>query len=100
MSKKSDSSVVVGVRIRPRNAKEIEADMPVCFSASPDALNVEELDENQSIVKNWGFDHVFGNECDNQYVFQTVGAKLVDAALDGYNTVLFMYGQTSSGLKL
>lgn len=97
MSKKTDTSVTVCVRIRPRNGKEIEADMPVCFSASPDALNVEELDEDQNVVKNWGFDHVFGNECDNTFVFQTVGAKLVDAALEGYNTVLFMYGQTSSG---
>lgn len=26
-----------------------------------------------------------------------MGAKLADAALEGYNTVLFMYGQTSSG---
>ena len=26
-----------------------------------------------------------------------MGSSLVDAALDGYNTVMFMYGQTSSG---
>lgn len=74
--------------------------MPVFFSASTDALNVEELDENEEVTKNWSYDHVFGPECSNQYIFQAVGVKLVDAALEGYNTVLFMYGQTSSGINL
>ena len=40
---------------------------------------------------------MFGDDSDNQYVFNTVAKPLVASALDGYNTVLFMYGQTSSG---
>lgn len=99
-NKKQDNAVTVGVRIRPRNEKELAAMMPVCFSATEDAQGVEELDEHGSIVKVWPYDYVFGHECTNQYIFHSVGAKLIDAALEGYNTVLFMYGQTSSGLIL
>ena len=43
------------------------------------------------------YDHSFGPKCTNSDIFQRMGMSLVDAAIDGYNTVLFMYGQTSSG---
>lgn len=87
----------VAVRIRPRNEKEILADMPVAFSPSEDNRDVQELNEDGEIVKRWSYDNVFGPDNNNKFIFDTMGAKLVDAALDGYNSVLFMYGQTSSG---
>jgi len=92
-----NNNVVVGVRIRPANEKEIAAEMVARFSASDDALNVQELNEEANVVKNWSYDYVFGNDCSNQYIFHAVGVNLVDSALEGYNAVLFMYGQTSSG---
>lgn len=59
---------------------------------------VVEIDEGYSgTPKTWPFDYVFGPECDNEYVFGCAAKPLVESALDGYNTVLFMYGQTSSG---
>jgi Kinesin motor domain len=42
-------------------------------------------------------DYAFGANCDNVFIFQTFGTQIVDSALEGFNTVLFMYGQTSSG---
>ena len=42
-------------------------------------------------------DYVFGNSCSNAFIFKTFGEPLINKALDGYNAVLFMYGQTSSG---
>jgi hypothetical protein len=100
MAQKKDNNVSVGVRVRPRNQKEIEAEMPVFFNTSHDGMTVEELDENAVAVKHWSYDHVFGPECTNKDVFDTMGLKLVDAALEGFNTVMFMYGQTSSGKSL
>lgn len=49
--------------------------------------------------KIWPYDYAFGAECSNEYVFNATARKLVSSALDGYNTVLFMYGQTSSGIS-
>lgn len=71
--------------------------MPVFFTPSGDGSAVQELDENGKILKHWYYDHVFGPNCSNTDVFETMGSKLVDAAMEGYNTVMFMYGQTSSG---
>lgn len=97
MSAKRENNVVVGVRIRPRNNKEIESEMPVCFTPSADQKNVQELGEEGEVVKLWSYDHVFGPTLSNKFIFDEVGCPLVEAAMDGYNTVLFMYGQTSSG---
>lgn len=95
--KKDNQNVLVGVRIRPRNEKEIQASMPVYFNQTVDSQSVQELDENGIPIKHWGFDRVFGPESTNREIFETMGMKLVDGALEGYNTVMFMYGQTSSG---
>ena len=58
----------------------------------------EEMDvEGNDIVKLHAFDHVFGDNSSNQGIFDETASKLADSALDGFNTVLFMYGQTSSG---
>ena len=96
MSNKTSSAVTVGVRIRPRNGAELNAGMAAVFDG--DEKNVHEVDEDTGeIAKQWPFDHVFGSDCNNEMIFETVGKNLVEAALDGYNTVMFMYGQTSSG---
>ena len=50
-------------------------------------------------VKLHSFDHVFGDGITNEIIFDMTASKLADAALDGFNTVLFMYGQTSSGMR-
>lgn len=95
--KKETNNVTVGVRIRPRNDKEIQEHMPVFFTHSADNLNVQELNEDGATVKHWSYDNVFGPDNNNKFIFDTLGARLVDSALDGYHSVLFMYGQTSSG---
>lgn len=56
-----------------------------------------EFHDDMISPKTWPYDHVFGAECSNEYVFNATARKLITNALDGYNTVLFMYGQTSSG---
>ncbi|RYH29672.1 hypothetical protein EON65_07685 [archaeon] len=96
-SKKDSNNVSVAVRVRPLNEKEIAASMPVYFTRSSDGGAVQELDENGTVLKNWAYDNVFGQDCTNSDIFQTMTMKLVDAAMEGYNTVVFMYGQTSSG---
>ena len=93
----TSANVVVGVRIRPRNAKELDEDMSVCFSPSDDELNVQELNEDGNIVKNWSYQYVFGPDASNSKIFHETGANLVQSAMDGFNSVMFMYGQTSSG---
>ena len=43
------------------------------------------------------FDHVFDKEAKNQDVYGKIAFKVIDSAIDGYNSTIFAYGQTSSG---
>jgi len=96
-SKKESNAVTVAVRIRPLNEAELASEMPAVFKCD-DGKNVDEHDlETLDLEKQWPFDHVFNETCDNEFIFNTIGTRLVEDALIGYNTVLFMYGQTSSG---
>jgi len=43
------------------------------------------------------YDHVFSGLLGNEVVYETVGSKIVQRALDGINGTIFAYGVTSSG---
>ena len=94
----TESSVTVCVRVRPRNEQELNNDEPICFLPNSDETGIDELDsEHGGFIKTWRYDHCFAADKSNAYIFQTVGTQLIDSALDGYSTVMFLYGQTSSG---
>ena len=43
--------------------------MDACFRPSEDANNVQELGEDGAIAKHWSYDHVFGEQCSNAFVY-------------------------------
>ncbi len=45
----------------------------------------------------FSFDRVFDQSSTQQQVFEEIGKPLVDSVLEGFNSTLFVYGQTSSG---
>ena len=77
--------MTVCVRVRPRNQKEIDSEMPEFFAPTDDGLNIQEKKEDMvsgelEIVKNWSYDYCFGRDNDNKYIFHSVGSELVDAS--------------------
>ena len=71
--------------------------MKTFFVPHDDGVSVSALNESGDVEENLSFNYTFGPSASNRYIFDKIGPKLVDAALDGFNSVLFMYGQTSSG---
>jgi hypothetical protein len=93
-----DATFTVCIRIRPMNERERSENMSICFVPTEDSRAVEELDcENGHRIKFWHYDTVYGPSTTNRGIFENVGIKICDAALDGFNAVGFLYGQTSSG---
>lgn len=55
---------------------------------------------DQEAVKaglSFNFDRVFNQESTQKEVFDVIGIPLVESSLEGFNSTLFVYGQTSSG---
>ncbi len=98
MSRKvKENNVTVGVRIRPLNENERSEGMKTCFLADNDGVTIQALNEKGIVDENLGFSYAFGPKDTNQSIFDKISPNLVETAMEGMNSVLFMYGQTSSG---
>ncbi|CAH8620511.1 unnamed protein product [Schistosoma bovis] len=87
-----DTSVKVGVRVRPLSNSEVNDGSSTCLSYSNE--------ENQLIIGNdrlFGFDYVFKETDSQEHVYKKAALPMVESILKGYNATLFAYGQTGSG---
>jgi len=99
MSDKNETVKVV-VRIRPMSADETRNGNSIATEADPSRgqISVKNPKSSESeAAKNFSFDHVFGPDVEQKFIYDTCAAGLVDSVLDGYNGTIFAYGQTGSG---
>ncbi|CAH8533751.1 unnamed protein product [Schistosoma haematobium] len=87
-----DTSVKVGVRVRPLSNSEVNDGSSTCLSYPNE--------ENRLIIGNdklFGFDYVFKETDSQEHVYKKAALPMVENILKGYNATLFAYGQTGSG---
>lgn len=89
---RSESSVKVVARFRPRVTEDEEEDSYV-FCVHPSGRAVESLDGSY----HFELDRAFGEAASQEEVFEYAARPIVDSVLAGYNGTVFAYGQTSGG---
>ncbi|OVA20417.1 Kinesin [Macleaya cordata] len=91
--------ILVSVRLRPLNAKEIGRN---------DVSDWECINDNTIIFKNslpersmyptaYTFDRVFQSHCSTKQVYEEAAREVALSVVSGINSSIFAYGQTSSG---
>lgn len=106
-------SVVVGVRVRPFNERELGLNADCCIEMNGPTTVIKDsggkeipFTFDESFWSHDGFvDNGTGyNEpklgskyADQRYVFDTFGKRVLDNAWEGFHCCLFAYGQTGSG---
>jgi len=106
-------SVVVGVRVRPYNSREIGLNAELCIHMSGPTTSIATIDGKATPFtfdeSFWSHDGFFvdanGYSCpkpgsiyaDQRYVFETFGQRVLNNAWDGFHCCLFAYGQTGAG---
>jgi len=98
-------NVQVSVRIRPllasdaRRRREREGDGG--DGGGEEGYAYEPYDERTvqetGSTKGSKFNHVWGPDTQNEYIYQSIGQRCVSDVFQGYNVCVFMYGQTGSG---
>ncbi|KAL6585680.1 Kinesin-like protein nack2 [Orobanche minor] len=92
-----EENILVTVRMRPLNSKEV---------AAYDLVAWEITDDNTIVSKNlhherhgglYTFDKVFDPTCSTHKVYEEGARDVAMSALSGINATIFAYGQTSSG---
>lgn len=87
-----ESSVKVGVRVRPLSANEVQDGCSSCL-AYP-------MESDRIIIgkdKLFAFDFVFDESTPQSTLYMKAALPMVECVLKGYNATLFAYGQTGSG---
>ncbi|XAR73799.1 Plus-end-directed kinesin ATPase [Bertholletia excelsa] len=97
-----EEKIFVSVRLRPLNEKEI---------ARNDVSDWECVNDNTIVFKNnnlpvpersmyptvYTFDRVFGCSCSTKLVYEEGAKEVALSVINGINSTVFAYGQTSSG---
>lgn len=105
--KSSGNNIMVAVRIRPMNERElasqsnpvisaIDSNLIVLFDPSLEK-NTGEVPRNRSKEKNYAFDVVFREEATQNEVFEKSASFLIDGITKGYNASILAYGPTGAG---
>jgi Kinesin motor domain len=93
--------VRVAVRCRPMSGKEDQMGCKSCIAIQGSTVTVtpppEEGDDRGREAKSFTFDYAFGDDSTQALVYKSLGAPVVEKALQGYNVTIFAYGQTGSG---
>ncbi|XP_002509638.2 kinesin-like protein KIN-UA isoform X1 [Ricinus communis] len=90
--------VRVAVRLRPRNAEEMEADADFadCVELQPEVKRLK-LRKNNWDSDTYEFDEVLTEFASQKRVYEVVAKPVVESVLDGYNGTVMAYGQTGTG---
>ena len=84
----------VAVRVRPLNARELEAGSKTAWKVKGDTITSKAADSRES---SFNFRHVFDEKSTTQGVYDSTTKGVVEATMQGFNGTVFAYGQTSSG---
>ncbi|KAL6295618.1 hypothetical protein ACE6H2_003760 [Prunus campanulata] len=93
-----EEKILVSVRLRPLNQKEkIKNDVSDwCVKNNTVMYNNSHTDRPMS-PSAYSFDRVFGWECPTRKVYDEGAKEVALSAINGINSTIFAYGQTSSG---
>lgn len=111
MSKKQTETVKVMVRTRPMNQKEFDRGIHsklyyfiigckriVLNDKSASSVSITKPDEGSSeIPRTFTFDLVYGEDSNQNEVYDECAFGLVESVIEGYNGTIFAYGQTGCG---
>ncbi|CAF2032948.1 unnamed protein product [Brassica napus] len=94
-----EEKILVMVRLRPLNKKEIAAKEATDWECINDTtiLYRNTLRQGSNIPSAYSFDRVYGGECPTRQVYEDGTKEIALSVVKGINCSIFAYGQTSSG---
>lgn len=94
--KEDSNNVGVFIRIRPFLNNELKLNIK-----NNDLIkiinNQIQIQHPEATSRKWLFHNVFNEECGQRTIFQKTCVPLLESTLQGYNTSMFVYGQTGTG---
>ncbi|XP_065172485.1 osmotic avoidance abnormal protein 3 isoform X2 [Atheta coriaria] len=90
-------NVKVIVRCRPMNAKEKELQSKPVVKMKDCMVEIFDPAEGPAFPKQFTFDSVYDVDSQTENIYNDICYPLVESVLEGYNSTIFVYGQTGCG---
>ena len=91
------SSVMVAVRCRPFNQREINQEEEKIVVIKENGYAALKPPDDSMPLREFNFDYTYDDDSVQPTVYQNLGAPLLDKAFGGWNGTIFAYGQTGAG---
>ena len=91
------SSVMVAVRCRPFNTREINQNEGKIVIIKENGYCAIQPPDDSAAPREFSFDYTYDDDSVQPTVYQNLGAPLLDKAFGGWNGTIFAYGQTGAG---
>ncbi|XP_051139222.1 kinesin-like protein KIN-7H [Andrographis paniculata] len=94
-----EEKIIVSVRLRPLNERELTRnDFPAWECINNSTILYKNAQNERSLLPiAYTFDRVFNTNCPTRQVYDEAAKKIALSVLNGMNSTIFAYGQTSSG---
>ena len=96
-SSEAPSSVMVAVRCRPMNKRELDQKEAKIITMKEDGYAAIQPPEEGAAPREFSFDYTYDDDSIQQTVYDNLGAPLLNKAFEGWNGTIFAYGQTGTG---
>ena len=95
------SSVMVAVRCRPFNTRELNQQEEKIVVIAPEgragSCSLQPPNDPEAPPRSFNFDYSYDDDSKQEDVYANLGAPLLDKAFGGWNGTIFAYGQTGAG---
>lgn len=92
-----EENILVTVRVRPLSSREHAAYDLIAWDCTDQHTIVSNNLNHERSTGPYTFDRVFDPSCSNQNIYDEGARDVALSALNGINSTIFAYGQTSSG---
>ena len=94
-TKFSKSTMLVSVRIRPLNKKELQYSSLKTLQIENDKIKIISSQKQKEIE--FEFDFIFSEEITQKEIYEYTTEKLINKVMEGFNATVFAFGATGSG---
>ena len=96
-NKFSKNTMLVSVRIRPLNKKELQYSSLKTLQIENDKIKIISSQKQKQKEIEFEFDFIFSEEITQKEIYEYTTEKLINKVMEGFNATIFAFGATGSG---
>ncbi|XP_029048634.1 kinesin-like protein KIN-7O [Osmia bicornis bicornis] len=91
------NGIKVGIKLKPLTKQEKDENLSIKWIVQENSIVSLDPEIKKQRNNGFQFDYIFDMNANNSSVFNSIVKPIVDGAIDGFDGIIFFYGQSNSG---